>query len=138
MRKPLTMDDANAINNLGSIEVAIPYLDISNNFFGRKILVTGKNGKTSSAVQLNGTLPQVERGPGEVLIDGRWFSQSENDGNVNVCVIGDTVRDSYFPYRNPIGETLEIGVEGFPPAHYEYVMATRGKGDWAPQSRLAA
>ena len=36
------------------------------------------------------------------------------------------------------GETLEIGVEGFPPAHYEFVMASLGKGGWAPQSRLAA
>lgn len=57
MRKPLTMDDAKAISALSSIEVAVPFLDISNNFFGQKINVTGKNGKTSSSVQLNGTLP---------------------------------------------------------------------------------
>src|SRR3982751_6980498 len=43
MRKPLTMDDAVAVGNLSSIEVAVPYLDISNNFFGQKINVTGKN-----------------------------------------------------------------------------------------------
>src|SRR5215210_898740 len=74
MRKPLTMEDAEAISNLSSIETAVPFLDISNNFFGQKINVTGKNGKTSSSVQLNGTLPEVERAPGEVLIEGRWFS----------------------------------------------------------------
>ncbi|MBK9768946.1 MAG: hypothetical protein IPP63_19110 [Chloracidobacterium sp.] len=28
-----------------TIEVAVPFLDISNNFFGQKINVTGKNGK---------------------------------------------------------------------------------------------
>src|SRR5919112_6394617 len=32
MRKPLTMEDAEAIANLSAIEVAVPYLDISNNF----------------------------------------------------------------------------------------------------------
>src|SRR5687767_6838274 len=44
MRKPLTMDDAQAIAALASIETAVPFLDISNNFFGSKMNVTGKNG----------------------------------------------------------------------------------------------
>lgn len=109
MRKPLTMEDAEAIGNLPSIEVAVPFLDISNNFFGQKINVTGKNGKTSTSVQMNGTLPQIEKTTSEVLLDGRWFSQSESDEKANVCLIGDTVRDSYFPFESPIGQTLEIG-----------------------------
>lgn len=113
MRKPLTMDDAAAIGRLPSVELAVPYLDISNNFFGQKINVTGKNGKTSSAVQLNGTLPEVERSPGEVLVEGRWFSQSEHEAKANVCVIGNFVRESYFPYQSPIGETIEIGGQEF-------------------------
>ena len=60
MRKPLTMDDAEAIKRLSSIETTVPFLDVSNNFFGSKILVTGKNGKTSSAVQLQGTTSDME------------------------------------------------------------------------------
>lgn len=113
MRKPLTLDDVNAIAGLRSIDVAVPYLDISSNFFGQKILVTGKNGKTSSSVNLNGTLPEAEKSPGEILVAGRWFAQSENDERANVCVIGDTIRDSYFPFQDPIGETLEIGGQEF-------------------------
>lgn len=113
MRKPLTVEDAEVIGQLRSIEVAVPYLDISNNFFGGRLNVTGKNGKTSSSVQLNGTLPQVERAPGEIMMEGRWFSQSESDEKANVCVIGDFVKESYFPYQNPIGETLEIGGQEF-------------------------
>ena len=109
MRKPLTVDDAEAIRNLSSIETAVPFLDVSNNFFGQKIMVTGKNGKTSSAVNLQGTQPEIERTTSEVLIDGRWFSQSESDDKADVCLIGSTVVESYFPYENPIGETLEIG-----------------------------
>lgn len=109
MRKPLTMEDAEAITKLSAIETAVPFLDISNNFFGQKILVTGKNGKTSSAVQLQGTTPDIEKTTTEVLLDGRWFSQSESDVKANVCLIGSTVADSYFPYGSPIGETLEIG-----------------------------
>ncbi len=113
MRKPLTMDDAQAISALPTIEVAVPFLDISNNFFGQKITVTGKNGKTSSSVQLNGTLPEVEKTTSEVLLDGRWFSQSESDTKANVCLIGDFVKESYFPYESPIGQTLEISGQEF-------------------------
>lgn len=113
MRKPLTLDDAEAIGDLKSVEVAVPYLDISNNFFGKKINVTGKNGKTSTSVQLQGTLPQVDKAPGELLIDGRWFSQAENDAKTSVCVVGDSIRDNYFPYESPIGQTLDVGGQEF-------------------------
>jgi len=109
MRKPLTVDDAEAIAKLSSIETAIPYLNMTNNFFGQKINVTGKNGKTSTSVQLQGTLPEVEKAPGDVLIAGRWFTQSENDAKASVCVIGDSVKEAYFPYSSPLGETIEIG-----------------------------
>ncbi|MEP6946768.1 MAG: ABC transporter permease [Acidobacteriota bacterium] len=113
MRKPLTMDDAEAIKKLSSIETAVPFLDVSNDFFGGKIQITGKNGKSSSAVQLQGTLPDIEKTTSEVLLDGRWFAKSESDEKENVCLIGSTVVDSYFPYENPIGQTLEIGGNEF-------------------------
>ncbi|HQU85014.1 MAG TPA: ABC transporter permease, partial [Pyrinomonadaceae bacterium] len=93
MRKPLTMEDAEAIGNLPAVEVAVPFLDISNNFFGQKINVTGKNGKTSTSVQMQGTLPEVEKTTSETLIEGRWFSRSESDEKANVCLIGDSVKE---------------------------------------------
>ena len=78
-RKPLTMEDADALRSLPTVEAAVPFLDVSNNFFGQKILVTGKNGKTSSAIQMNGTLPDLEKSNTEILVEGRWFTQSESD-----------------------------------------------------------
>ncbi|MBA4183705.1 MAG: ABC transporter permease [Acidobacteria bacterium] len=113
MRKPLTIADAEAIRNLPTIEVSVPFLDISNNFFGQKILVTGKNGKTSSAVQLNGTLPDVEKSTTETLLDGRWFTESENENKADVCLIGAAVVENYFPFGSPVGQTLEIGGREF-------------------------
>src|SRR5215213_8058155 len=109
MRKPLTFEDAEAIKELSSIETAVPFLDVSNNFFGSKVLVTGKNGKSSSSVSLQGTTPEIEKTTSEVLLDGRWFSESESDSRANVCLIGSFVVETYFPYSDPIGETLEIG-----------------------------
>ena len=113
MRKPLTMEDAEALKTLSSVETAVPFLDVSNSYFGQKILVTGKNGKTSSAIQMNGTLPDLEKSGTEVLVDGRWFTQSESDFKKDVCLIGDTVKETFFPYESPIGETIEIGGREF-------------------------
>ena len=109
MRKPLTMQDAEAIQGLSSIETAVPFLDVSNDFFGGKIMVTGRNGKTSSAVILQGTMPEIERTTTEVLLEGRWFSASESDAKANVCLIGASVVDSYFPGGSPVGEMLDVG-----------------------------
>jgi putative ABC transport system permease protein len=113
MRKPLLMEDAEAIKNLSSVETAVPFLNITSNFFGQKILVTGKNGKTSASVSLQGTLPDVEKAGSEVLIEGRWFTQSESDTKSDVCLIGASVADTYFPYESPLGNTLEIGGREF-------------------------
>ena len=51
MRKELTYDDAVAVSQLPSVELGVPFLDITNNFFGRKIKVSTE-GKTSEAVRL--------------------------------------------------------------------------------------
>ncbi|HXG83682.1 MAG TPA: ABC transporter permease [Pyrinomonadaceae bacterium] len=112
-RKPLTVEDADAVNNLPTIDAAVPFLDVSSNRFGQKILVTGGNGKTSSTVRLNGTFPNIEKSTREVLVDGRWFTQAESDAKDDVAVIGVSVVDAYFPYESPLGKTLEIGGRQF-------------------------
>ncbi|MGI8640078.1 MAG: ABC transporter permease [Pyrinomonadaceae bacterium] len=113
MRKPLTTEDAEAIKKLSAIETAVPFLDVSSDRWGSKILITGKNGKTSSSVRLQGTLPEIEKTTSEVLLNGRWFTQSESDVKADVCLIGQAVVDSYFPFENPVGQTLEIGGREF-------------------------
>ena len=112
MRKPLTYDDAIALSKLPTIELSVPNLEITNNFFGQKILVTG-GGKTSAAVNLEGTLPDFEKAGTQVISDGRFFSQFENDNNENVCVVGSTVADNFFAFGSPVGQTINIGGEEF-------------------------
>ncbi len=109
MRKPLTIEDAEALKNLSSIEVAVPFLDITNNFFGQKLLVSGRNGKTSSSVRIQGTMPDIEKTNTVILKEGRWFVQNETDEKLDVCLIGSSVAESYFPFGSPIGENIEIG-----------------------------
>ena len=107
MRKPLTYDDAQAVAELPTINLAVPLLNITNDYFGRKLSIKG-GGKESSAVQLQGTLPDYERANIWILSAGRFFSKFENDHVEEVCVIGATVADDYFPFLSPVGRTIEI------------------------------
>ncbi|MGI8669162.1 MAG: ABC transporter permease [Aridibacter sp.] len=113
MRKPLTVADTEAITALPTIEVAIPFLDVSSNRWGSKILIKGENGKTSSSVQLQGTYPELSETNTEVLIEGRWFTKTESELQKDVALIGATVAETYFPNQSPVGHTLEIGGRKF-------------------------
>jgi putative ABC transport system permease protein len=112
MRKPLTYDDATELGKLPAVEVSVPFLEITNNFFGQKILVSG-GGKTSASVALQGTLPDFEKAGTQVVSEGRFFSTFENDQNQNVCVVGSKVADDFFPFGSPVGGTIKIGSEEF-------------------------
>jgi putative ABC transport system permease protein len=112
MRKNLTYDDAIALAQLPAVELSVPFLDISNNFFGQKITVSS-TGKTSNAVALNGTLPDFERAGTQVIKEGRFFSQFENDGNEEVCVVGSAVAEDFFPYGSAVGQNIAIGGNQF-------------------------
>src|SRR3989440_92962 len=112
MRKNLTYDDAMALRALPAVETSVPFLDITNNFFGSKLNVS-VGGKTSGAVRLQGTLPDYERAGIMVIKQGRWFSQFENDNNEQVCTIGSTVADTFFPAQSPLDQSIQIGGDSF-------------------------
>jgi len=108
----LTYDDAIALSKLPAVETAVPFLEITNNFFGQKILVSG-GGKTTASVGLQGTLPDFEKAGTQVIAEGRFFSQFENDQNQNVCVVGSKVADDFFRFGSPVGDTIKIGEQEF-------------------------
>ena len=112
LRKPLTYDDAIALAKLPAIELAVPFLDITNNFFGRKLLVSG-GGKTTASVSLQGTLPDFEKAGTQIIAQGRFFSQFESDSKENVCVVGSKVADDFFKAGSPVGQTIKIGEQEY-------------------------
>lgn len=112
MRKELTYEDAIALRSLPAVELAVPFLDVSNNFFGQKIMVSG-GGKTSAAVSLQGTLPEFEKAGTQVISEGRFFSSFENETNQTVCVIGSKVADDFFRFGSPVGQTLKLGEQEY-------------------------
>src|SRR5256714_6813564 len=78
MRKNLTYDDAMALRALPTIETSVPFLDITNNFFGGKLNVSA-NRKTSSAFRLQGTLPNHDRAGILIVPPGPWFPPLGNE-----------------------------------------------------------
>jgi putative ABC transport system permease protein len=112
MRPNLTLDDALALRQLSEVETAVPFLDVSSGFFGNPTVVSAK-GKQTNSIRLTGTLPELEASGTQILIEGRWFTNSENDNKIDVCLIGDTVKETFFPYQSPVGQTLEINGREF-------------------------
>lgn len=108
-RKPLTVQDAEAIAALPSVDVCVPMFDVTYDSQGKKVTVTGPNGKTSSEVRLNGTYPAYERVGTETLTEGRWFIDAESETGQNLAVIGQSVADSFFKFGSPVGQTIDIG-----------------------------
>ncbi|HEX7295983.1 MAG TPA: ABC transporter permease [Pyrinomonadaceae bacterium] len=112
MRKELTYDDAIALSGLPAIELSVPFLDITNNFFGGRLTVSG-GGKTSAGVALQGTLPQFEKAGTQIISEGRFFTDTENETNQNVCVVGSKVADDFFKFGSPVDQTIKIGEQEF-------------------------
>ena len=106
-RPNLTYDDAMALRTLSEIETAVPQLDVSSGPFGGDTVVSAK-GIQSANINLKGTLPEIEAAGTEELVEGRWFTQEENEVRKDVCVIGDAVKESFFPMYSALGEKLDI------------------------------
>lgn len=104
MRKALTHDDATFISKLPSVEMAVPLLDISNHFGQLKA-----GGRTSTRVQVQGTLPAYEQAELEVIWQGRFFNQFENSTRQEVCVIGSRVAETFFPFGSALDKNIQIG-----------------------------
>ncbi|MEP7270427.1 MAG: ABC transporter permease [Acidobacteriota bacterium] len=112
MRKALTYDDAMAISALPSVSLAVPLLNITNDYFGRKLSVKA-GGKESASIQLQGTLPEYEKAGIWFLSSGRFFSKLENESRDEVCVIGASVAEQFFPFLTPLDRMLTIGGREF-------------------------
>ncbi|MGE3468460.1 MAG: ABC transporter permease, partial [Pyrinomonadaceae bacterium] len=96
MRPDLTLDDALALRQLSEIETSVPFLNVSSGFFGNRTIVSAK-GKQTQNIQLSGTLPEIEQAGTETVLEGRWFTQSESDAKRDVCLIGSSVKETFFP-----------------------------------------
>ncbi len=112
LRKSLSYEDAIALGQLPTISVAVPTLNITNDYFGKKLEVKA-NGKQSAAIALQGVLPEYEQAGIWVLSAGRFFTKEENDSRDEVCVVGASVVDQFFPYGSPLDKFVTVGGREF-------------------------
>jgi len=108
LRPNLTFDDAMALRTLSEVETAVPQLDVSSGPYGGDTIVSAR-GVQSANINLKGTLPEIDAAGIEDLVEGRWFTNEENYLRKDVCLIGNSVRETFFPSGSPIGENIEIG-----------------------------
>src|SRR3954471_2124038 len=71
-----------------------------------------QNGEELFGVQVQGGTPNMQSIEDKTMGDGRFFLQQEYDTASMVAVIGNDVKEKFFPDQDPIGKT--INVRGLP------------------------
>ncbi|MBK6751334.1 MAG: ABC transporter permease [Acidobacteria bacterium] len=106
-RPNLTYDDAMALRMLSELETAVPQLNVSSGPMGGETIVSAQ-GVQSSNINIVGTLPEIQAAGTEELIEGRWFTRSENDLKIDVCLLGNSAKETFFPKESPLDQKIEI------------------------------
>ena len=111
MRKELTYDDAVALQTCRPSKFQFPSSTSPTTSSDKNcwfpVAVRRRQGSPY------GTLPEFERAGTQVISEGRFFTQSENDTKQDVCVIGSKVADDFFRFGSPVGQTIKIGADDF-------------------------
>ena len=67
-----------------------------------------QNGEELFGVQVQGGTPNMQSIEDKTMGDGRFFLQQEYDTAAMVVVIGNDVREKFFPDQDPIGKTITV------------------------------
>ncbi|HLM56615.1 MAG TPA: ABC transporter permease [Pyrinomonadaceae bacterium] len=71
-----------------------------------------ENGEELFGVQVQGCTPNMQVIEDKTIAEGRFFLQQEYETAAMVVVIGDEVKEKFFPGRDPVGKT--VSVRGMP------------------------
>ncbi len=97
----LTLSDADAILAQASeVSLAVPAQDRA---------FRAKYGTISTMTKVMGTTPAYEEVRDFRAIQGRYFTEDENQTSARVAVLGSRVRDLLFPDEDPLGKTVRLG-----------------------------
>jgi putative ABC transport system permease protein len=67
-----------------------------------------QNGEELFGIQAQGCTPNMQSIEDKTIGDGRFFLQQEYDTAAMVVVIGDDVKEKFFPGQDPVGKTLTV------------------------------
>jgi len=66
-----------------------------------------------SDVTMSGQTPNMVEIDNKTVSLGRYFTETENDRVVNVCLIGETLRKEFFEGADPLGKVIRAGPEEY-------------------------
>lgn len=66
-----------------------------------------------SDVNIYGHTPNMVDIDTRTVLQGRYFTDSENDRSAQVCLIGDSLVQTLFPGADPVGKVIRIGNEEY-------------------------
>ncbi|MBS1808508.1 MAG: ABC transporter permease [Acidobacteria bacterium] len=107
-RKPLTYEDALAVSQLPSVEASSPVL--RPNSLPPVVKYRDNQIQTSN---VRGVWSAYARTRDVALDTGRFFTDTEDEHKIPVCVIGWQVKEKLFSGYDPIGKEIAIGSKMF-------------------------
>ncbi len=116
-RKPLSIDDARAIeNNVSAAEyvhAALLYSMPRPGEIPPQPPQARYRDRSMGRARLIGGFPVSEIVLNVPVKEGRYFTDSENEHRANVCVLAFNVVEALFPSEDPIGKTINVAGQEF-------------------------
>jgi putative ABC transport system permease protein len=103
-RRNITLQDARNLRNRATLAMNI---GIEDNFWAGEVV--SRYAKTPPNVRLVGGTPGSFPAKNLTIAEGRPLSESDVEGARDVCVLGDGLAKSLFPYGSPLGERIKFG-----------------------------
>jgi ABC-type antimicrobial peptide transport system permease subunit len=112
MRKPLTLDDAEAIRTecpdvKDAVAEVVPWSFVPG---PPTFIPTAKyNGKEVYNIQFSGATPDYEQVYNTHMAYGRFFTEAENLHRSDVALIGWDLAETFFPAGDAVGHDIQVG-----------------------------
>lgn len=106
-RKKLTYDDAMALRTLPYVVAVDPELTYQNWQTGLGSVSIKANGHKITNTILTGATPAVKDVTDIHLVEGRIWTEGEEERSSNVVVLGHDAADDLFPHGSPIGQDID-------------------------------
>ncbi|MBP9914299.1 MAG: ABC transporter permease, partial [Opitutaceae bacterium] len=102
-RKNITLAQGQLVEEKATLAASV---GVEGTFWGGE--VETRYAKTPPSVQLLGETPGSFPARGWTVADGRGLNESDVDNARDVCVLGNALAKTVFPYGSPVGERLRI------------------------------